>query len=150
VSADMEPRAALTTRGPTRLQGTAEVHGEDEVPGGWGPVCTESLEPKPGILTDDEDDVTTQGAAEITGSPPVEEDGSINDATFTEFGDLDWADLISMADITLSGGGLNTLGPDSTAAGLCRKGGAFPSKLGQPRECGSGLFRLVPDHPHCR
>ncbi len=31
-TADIAPPAALTTRGPTTLQGTAEVHGEDEVP----------------------------------------------------------------------------------------------------------------------
>ena len=35
VTADMEPRAALTTRGPTALSGTAEVHREDEMPAGW-------------------------------------------------------------------------------------------------------------------
>ena len=30
VTADIAPPAALTTRGPTQLRGTAEVHGEDE------------------------------------------------------------------------------------------------------------------------
>ena len=39
VSADIAPPAALTTRGPTSLNGTAEVHGEDEVPFGWGGAC---------------------------------------------------------------------------------------------------------------
>jgi hypothetical protein len=144
VAAEMEPRAALTTRGQTTLQGTAEVHGEDEVPGGWGPVCLESLEDKPGILTDDDDDVTTQGAAEITGAPAVEEDESINDATFTEFGALNWNDLISMADITLSGGSLSTTGPDSTAAGLCRSGSAFPSNWGNPENAGAACSDWFP------
>ena len=36
VTADIAPAAALTTRGPTRLAGTAEVHGEDQMPVGWG------------------------------------------------------------------------------------------------------------------
>ena len=31
MTADMQPRAALTTRGQTSLSGTAEVHGEDEL-----------------------------------------------------------------------------------------------------------------------
>ena len=146
MSAEMEPRAALTTRGPTNLSGTAEVHGEDEVPGGWGPVCLEPLELKPGILTDDANDVTTQGAAVITGSPPVDEDTSINNATFTQFGALSWTDLTSMADITLSGGSLNTMGPDSTAAGVCRKGAGFPSNWGNPQNPGaacSGWFPII-------
>ena len=38
VTADIAPLAALTTRGPTQLKGTAEVHGEDEIPIGWGGV----------------------------------------------------------------------------------------------------------------
>ena len=144
VSAEMEPRAALTTRGQTNLRGTAEVHGEDEVPGGWGPVCLEALEPKPGILTDHEDQVSTQGAAELTGAPPVEEDASINDATFTQFGALDWADLTGMADITLSGGSLNNMGPDSTAMGRCNTGQAFASNWGNPENPGAACSDWFP------
>jgi hypothetical protein len=146
VAAAMEPRAALTTRGQTSLQGTAEVHGEDEKPMGWGPVCLEPLEPKPGILTDDEDQVTTQGAAELTGVPPVEEDESINDATFTEFGEMNWDDLTDMANITLSGGSIATMGPDSTAAGRCNTGQAFASNWGNPENPGaacSGWFPVI-------
>jgi hypothetical protein len=146
MSAEMEPRAALTTRGQTRLQGTAEVHGEDEVPGGWGPACLESPEDKPGILTDDATQVTTQGAAQITGSPAVGEDVSINNATFTQFGELSWADLTGMADITLSGGSLTQMAPDSTAAGACRKGAGFPSNWGNPENPGaacSGWFPII-------
>ncbi len=144
VSAEMEPQAALTTRGQTTLQGTAEVHGEDEVPGGWGPVCGPPESPKPGILTDDDDDVTTQGAAVITGDPAVLEDESIDDATFTEFGALDWDDLISMADITLSGGSLNTMGPDSTALGRCNTGQAFASNWGNPENAGAACSDWFP------
>ena len=103
VTADIEPPAALTTRGPTTLKGTAEVHGEDEVPGGWGGVCPGTLENKPGILTDNASQVGTQGGAVITGDPAVDEDTSINDETFTQFGDLTWDDLIAMADISLAG-----------------------------------------------
>ena len=83
VTADIAPPAALTTRGPTSLTGTAEVHGEDEAPPEWGGLCTGSLENKPGILTDNASQVSTQGAAEITGDPAVAEDASIVDSTFT-------------------------------------------------------------------
>ena len=111
VTADIAPAAALTTRGPTALRGTAEVHGEDEVPPGWGGFCTGSLENKPGILTDNASQVTTTGAAEITGYPAVQEDTYIDDETFTQFGDLTWAELTAMANIRLSGGTINGTAP---------------------------------------
>ena len=144
MSAEMEPRAALTTRGQTNLRGTAEVHGEDEVPGGWGAFCPGGLEDKPGILTDDEDDVSTEGAAQLTGDPPVQEDENIDDDTFTQFGELSWADLTSMADITLSGGSLNTMAPDSTAGGQGNTGAAFPSNWGNPENPEAACFDWYP------
>ena len=132
VSADIAPAAALTTRGTTELRGTAEVHGEDDMPFGWGPVCPGPLEDKPGILTDNAGAVSTQGAAEITGLPAVQQDPDIADSTFTKFGDLEWDKLTDLANITLSGGTINNMGPDSTAAGVCREGPAFPSNWGNP------------------
>ncbi len=144
VTADMEPRAALTTRGQTNLSGTAEVHGEDEMPPGWGGYCSGSLVDKPGILTDDSSQVSTQGAADITGSPMVEEDPTIDDLTFTQFGGLTWDDLTDMADIRLSGGSLTTLEPDSTASGVCRTGQGFPTNWGNPENPGAACFGWYP------
>ena len=144
VTADIAPPAALTTRGPTTLTGSAEVHGEDEVPFGWGGVCPAGLENKPGILTDNASQVGTQGAAVITGVPAVEEDISINDSTFTQFGDLTWADLTDMADIRLAGGTINNTAPDSTAAGVCNNGQAFLSNWGNPENPGAACFNWYP------
>ncbi len=144
-TADLTISAALTTRGPTSLQGTAEVHGEDEVPGAWGGgFCSGPLVDKPGILTDDATQVSTQGAAEITGNPDVEEDNTIDDDTFRQFGDLSWDDLTGMADITLSGGGFTTLEPDSTADGRCRTGQGFPNNWGNPENPGAACFGWFP------
>ena len=145
VSADIAPPAALTTRGPTRLAGTAEVHGEDEMPVGWGGLCPGPLEDKPGILTDNASQVTIVGGApEVTGLPPIAEDPSISDATFTEFGDMEWDELTAMANITLSGGNINTTGPDSTAAGECRAGQAFPTNWGNPENPGAACWDWFP------
>ena len=144
VTADIAPPAALTTRGPTELRGTAEVHGEDGVPPGWGGLCTGSLENKPGILTDNASQVSTQGAAEITGDPAVAEDASIVDSTFTHFGDLTWDDLTGMANIRLSGGNLTTLAPDSTVTGACRAGQAFPTNWGNPENPGAACSDWYP------
>jgi hypothetical protein len=74
----------------------------------------------------------------------VEEDPSINDATFTQFGDLSWADLTGMADITLSGGTLNNMHPDSTAAGQCNTGQAFSSNWGNPENPGAACYGWYP------
>ena len=144
VTADIAPAAALVTRGSTSLSGTAEVHGEDEAPPGWGGFCTGSLENKPGILTDNTSQVTTTGAAEITGVPAVQEDTYIDDETFTEFGDLTWEELTDMANIRLSGGNLTTLAPDSTVTGACRTGQAFPSNWGNPENPGAACFGWYP------
>ena len=144
VTADLAPRASVTTRGATSIRGTAEVHGEDEVPPDWGSLCTGALEDKPGILTDDASQVTTQGSGEITGAPAVEEDTTIADSTFTTFGDLTWDELTGMADIVLAGGSLNNMGPDSTTAGLCNKGQAFPSNWGNPQNPAAACFNWYP------
>ena len=132
----------MSVKAPTNAK--QKVHGEDEVPGGWGAECPGVLEDKPGILTDDENDVSTQGAAELTGDPPVAEDPSIDDETFTQFGNLSWSELTGMADITLSGGSLNGMGPDSTAAGACRTGAAFPSNWGNPENPGAACYGWFP------
>jgi hypothetical protein len=144
VIAEIDPPAALTTRGTTSLSGTAEVHGEDEIPGGWGGFCPDPLEDKPGILTDNSSQVSTIGAAEITGDPDVVEDTSIDDETFTDFGELDWDDLTEWANIRLSGGTLTTLEPDSTFAGDCRTGQAFPLNWGNPENPGAACFDWFP------
>ena len=144
-AAEIDPPAALTTRGPTVIKGSAEVHGEDQNPPGWvGPICTGSLDDKPGILTDDAAQVTTSGGGTITGSPAVDEDTSITDDTFTKFGELEWSELTAMADITLPGGMMNQTAPDSTAAGLCRSGQAFPSNWGNPLNPGAACFDYYP------
>ncbi len=144
-SADIAPPAALTTRGPTQLSGTADVHGEDEMPPGWGGVCFGSpLENKPGILTDNASQVSRQGGAEITGDPAVQEDASIDDETFTEFGELTWEELTDMANIRLSGGTINTMAPDSTAVGVCRAGQAFPLNWGNPENPGAACSDWYP------
>ena len=114
------------------------------MPAGWGGVCLGGLEDKPGILTDDSSQVSTQGAAELTGVPPVAQDTTIADSTFTQFGDLGWDELTGMADIVLGGGNISTMAPDSTIGGDCRTGQAFPSNWGNPENPGAACFDWFP------
>ena len=115
---DLDPPAALVTRGPTELKGHAEVHGGDAHPPSWGGYCG-SLTDKPGIMTPDASDVSTSGQGTATGSPPVQQDPTIGDSTFTYFGGLSWADLVAMADLNLPGGTINGTGPVTAADGSC-------------------------------
>jgi len=147
-SADIAPPGALTTRGPTYLKGNAEVRGEDIYPPGWSSVCTNSLGDKPGIVAEDTADVhwesadsaevitctytgtgktkvttcdTTIGGGNVSGSPTLQEDSLMVDSTFTTFGDMDWDDLVALADKTVTSLGtiINGTNPDSTVAGNC-------------------------------
>ena len=143
-AADIEPPAALVVRGTITLSGTAEIHGEDEVPPGWNSQCTGAIEDKPGIITDDSTNVETSGNAEITGTPQVQQDATIADSTFTMFGDLTWAQLTSLADITITGSSISTIAPDSTAAGACNTGQAFLANWGNPENLGAACSDWFP------
>jgi hypothetical protein len=121
LSAAIEPPAALTTRGDVQILGTAEVHGEDVDPPGWADVCAEfDAEDKIGILVDDSSNVMYAGKGRVTGVPePVVHDPDLDDATFTEFGEWSWDELISLATLTFEGGNFNGMEPSFTEDGSC-------------------------------
>lgn len=144
MNVDIDPPAALTTRGKTTVKGTAEVHGADVVPPGWGGVCTAPLENKPGIMTDNASQVGTVGGGTIDGSPAVDEDPTIADSTFTQFGDLDWEELTQLATLHVGSGAINVLQPDSTASGDCRTGQGYPTNWGNPENPGAACSDYFP------
>ena len=84
--------------------------------------------------TDDASQVSSKKAGALTGNPPLEEDPLIADSTFTQFGEISWADLIALADIEIAGWSINGTGPDSTAAGGCNTGQAFSRNWGNPED----------------
>ena len=139
---DIDPPAALITRGPVTVGGTAEVHGTDIVPPGWGGYCSGPATDKPGVLNPDSTDVTTSGAGQITGSPPVDEDPTISDSTFTNFGGLDWSQLVAMADKFLTGGNFSTIEPAFNADSTCATGVA--TNWGDPGTPTSGCGSYFP------
>jgi hypothetical protein len=125
--ADIDPPAALTTRGKTVVKGGALVNGINTTPPTWAPYCTSvATSDTTGILTNDATIVGTTGGGVIAGTPPVEEDATIVDETFTNFGDMDWAQLTALAaaegkNITSLGTSINNTGPDTTATGRCNE-----------------------------
>jgi hypothetical protein len=120
-TAEIQPPAALTTQGDVSVRGTAEVHGGETNPGTWGAVCPapDPANDAPGIMTDATGVITTQGAAEVTGNPAVENNPDIGPSTFEVFGDMTWDDLVSLATKRYPGGNMNNTLPYYTADGEC-------------------------------
>ncbi len=126
--ADIDPPAALTTRGQVSVGGTSDILGNNLTPPTWGSACTGLTGTSwdtTGVLLDDVtgSNPSTKGGATITGSPPVAEDPTIVDSTFTNFGDMTWTELTQFAqlegkEITSLGGTINNPGP-AVSGGRC-------------------------------
>ena len=127
VYADIDPPAALTTRGSTVVKGGAFINGINTVPPNWGAYCTGfASNDTTGVLTNDTSVVGTSGGGTILGSPPYDEDSNIVDSTFTNFGEMDWAELTSLAaaegkDMSPDLPSISSVEPDTTAAGRCNE-----------------------------
>lgn len=125
--ADIDPPAALTTRGKTVVKGTAAVIGTNTDPSDWGGYCGSfATNDTTGVLTNDTSIIGTQGAGVITGNPQYDQDSTIVDSTFTNFGEMDWAQLTALAqaegkDVSSWGTNGPQLLPDTTASGRCNE-----------------------------
>jgi hypothetical protein len=127
IFADIDPPAALTTRGTTEIKGGAIVNGVNSVPPAWASYCTAfATNDTIGVLTNDTSIIGTSGGGIVAGSPPYDEDPNIVDSTFTTFGDLDWAELTALAqaegkDVSSLRPTINVTAPDTTATGACNE-----------------------------
>ena len=107
-------RASLTTQGGVSVGGNAEINGVDQNP--W-PSC-EPPGPAQAGVRDNGGTVGTSGAGTVTGVPPVVNDPTITDQSFTTFGGATYAELAARATIRISGGGNINTAP-STVNGAC-------------------------------
>jgi hypothetical protein len=120
----INPESALTTRGQTRVGGTAVVNGNDSIPTGWSSQCDASTRRnRPGVMTDASGTVQKIGSGQIYGAPDTVRNHSIADSTFLKFGDQRWEDLVGLAqadgkDITSLGAVPGDPRPVA-AAGVC-------------------------------
>jgi hypothetical protein len=94
-------QAGLTTQGDVTVRGNAEVNGNDQIPTGWA-NCALPGPQTAAVRTTPGSNVTTSGNGQIIGS--VNHDPQVTDETFTQFGDVDFEDLVSRAQVTLPGG----------------------------------------------
>jgi hypothetical protein len=147
-SPDLEPPAALTTRGTTQLTGTAEIQGGDNYPPDWGStLCSPyGVNDKPGVLSNDTSIVSLEsGASDFYGNPPVDEDLAIADSTFTQFDEVSWTELVAMAEKTVGSGGsfvITQMQPTLHADGTCNK--FDPLNWGDPENPGASCGGYFP------
>ncbi|MGQ0701552.1 MAG: hypothetical protein ACT4PM_00290 [Gemmatimonadales bacterium] len=101
-------RAAVTSRGSTRVGGNATIDGRNASPPGW-PAC--GGPDLAGIRTNAE--VIVNGSPEIYGSPPtVEHDPEVVDSIFT----VPFDAILPLANITLTPGTYNSMNPTVTGS----------------------------------
>ena len=131
-------RASLTTQGGVSVGGTAEIDGNDQVPTGWA-SCDPPGPPQAGVR-DNGGTVGTSGSGEVNGNPPVVNDPTITSASFTTFGGATYAQLASRANITISGGNINT--DPSFVGTACNR--SDPYNWGDPHNPASACGNYFP------
>jgi hypothetical protein len=127
IFADIDPPGALTTRGDVNVKGTAGIYGADIDPTEWGAGGYCDAVPgndSPAIVTDGSGTVNTNGQGEYIGFPDEVTDPGVVDETFTDFGNLTWAELVTLAqiegkDTTPEGTNITGTGPTLDGAGTC-------------------------------
>ncbi len=118
-SAEVIPKAALSTVGEIRVQGSMEIIGHDQNPSAWSGYCSAPGPSKPGILIDDLSNITEVGnALTVDGSPAEAQDPTLTSDTLLTFGELGFDDLAAMADkVYAPNTKIRQLTPDSVSVG---------------------------------
>lgn len=88
---------AFQLRGSLNVKGNSTIDGLDNPPDNWGD-CPPAMDDQPGILAEDSTQVDISGnASEVTGDPPVDQDSTISDSDFSDFGDVSFDELAASA-----------------------------------------------------
>jgi hypothetical protein len=104
---DFGIHASLTTQGGTKLSGNADVNGNDQNPSGWT-TCDPPGAAQAGIRDAGANVVDSTGNGSVQGNPPVVNDPTINNNTFTTFGGATYDQIAARATITLPSGNYKT------------------------------------------
>lgn len=105
--------AAITTRTGITISGSSDISGVDSIPGPWGALCPPAGPPVPGVTDSSGNIVATgacSGASCISGNPDTLTDPTVNSSTFTNFGNTNFSQLASRANLVVSGT-LTGIGP---------------------------------------
>jgi hypothetical protein len=112
-------------------------------PTGWTGHCSASTGDLPGVLTPEDDDITIHGNPTLEGNPaPVQEDGSIVDEDFTQFGNVSYWELAASADKIYVGDQHFTNLQPVVAGGQCVR--TSPTNWGDPLNPAGACWRYLP------
>lgn len=117
---DFGAEQALMTYGGINFQGAAAVSGLDEAPSGWGgcPVGTDG----PGVLAKDSTTIKKKNNTDIDGDPAIDQDTTMSEEDFLDYGGLDYDRLAALADDAYqipAGAVMNTMAPSYLGGGGC-------------------------------
>lgn len=119
-TANLDPRAALTTLDDLKIGGSAAIDGHDANPSAWAGFCDPEGAGKPGVMIDDLDNINYVGNKyDIDGVPPTAEDPTLTTEDLLTFGDMTWEELVSLASKVYPSGAstITQLAPDSLSVG---------------------------------
>ncbi|MEO8140344.1 MAG: hypothetical protein ABI742_11900 [Gemmatimonadota bacterium] len=142
---------AVESAGPVVVSAAGQVDGDDHTPTGWTGVCSAPAPPAIGVLAGAATPVQALcgGGSCIRGSPPIALDSTLTMPGLTQFGVLNLADLVAMADHRISGT-LTSIGP-AVAGGTCLQVDSLnwgaPGAVASP--CG-GFFPVIEAAPATR
>ncbi len=139
----IDVKASLTTRNSDKVSGGSTIDGYDHTPDGWT-TCAALDAAKAGIRADEGATVDTSGQGNVVGVPPVLIDPTVGDSTFSEFGDVTYADLAARATWTLPGQNFSSTIAPVVTNGQCDKTVAtnWGDPLNPNQPCG-GYFPIV-------
>lgn len=134
LSLDLAFESALTVRGGAKIGGSSFISGHDWNPTSWND-CPAPGAARAGLTVQSSSSIDWAGCPQlncIEGLPKIKVDAAAADTTnYFTFGDLDWADITSMATHVFTGSPtMNGMGPQLTADGRCDL--SHPTNWGEP------------------
>ncbi len=126
INVDIPTDRALQVFGSMTIGGSAEVDGRDWYPPVWS-GCND-IGSVAGLVMRDTTALDRKGNAhDIFGDPEIDEDPTLDPASFLNFGDIDFDDLKANADKIFPPGTspITTLGPKVDSSGECDYGDRF-------------------------
>lgn len=142
---EFNPRAGLLSFGGVNIAGRATVNGADANPSDWDGCAPASTDSMAGIMAKDSSTIDLAGSARVTGDPPVDQDTTIADEDFFDFGPLDYDELAAKATKSVDITGANKYvypASDTLSSGACNTG--LGTNWGAPEDSTSACHLYFP------
>lgn len=147
---------AVTTKGDIKITGSTEIHGEDTKPDNWDTDECPLEDNMPGLAIGPSTTPKIQCLSKgcVTGDPVLTQPPEADDPeTYNKFGDINYAQLAAMANVTIDGGTtMNSMAPifgvDKDGNDYCLTGDSHETNWGDPKHLDSrtscqGYFPII-------